>query len=132
MTWKRSKTILPSASGTQRRTQGRYQALEPRGYSTCGVTNAGVVECWGQAFGGFAVTMDTCPVGTDAFTSCWFTPRNLAPGWTFQAGPGWGRGNTFCGLNAGVLYCWGYNNRGSVGVGTTTNQPVPVKVYGQP
>jgi alpha-tubulin suppressor-like RCC1 family protein len=111
---------------------GRYQTLDPDGYSTCGVTGAGAVECWGQAFGGFAVTMDTCPMGADGFTSCWFTPRNLAAGWTFQAGQDWGRGSSFCGLNAGVLYCWGYNGRGGVGDGTTIDRPTPVKVYGQP
>ena len=113
---------------------GRYQTLDPDTYSTCGVTTAGAMECWGQAYGGLPVTMDACPVGTDgsSWSSCWLTPRNVAAGWTFQTTPSWGRGNGFCGLSTGVLYCWGYNAYGSVGDGTTTDRPTPTKVYGQP
>jgi alpha-tubulin suppressor-like RCC1 family protein len=111
---------------------GRYQALDPDGFSTCGVTTAGAVECWGQAYGGLPVTMDACAMGGGAYSGCWITPRNIAAGWTFQAGPTWGRGNSFCGLSAGVLYCWGYNGRGDVGDGTTVDRPTPVKVAGQP
>ena len=33
---------------------------------------------------------------------------------------------------AGVAYCWGYNNNGKFGNGTTTGSTVPVKVAGQP
>ena len=36
-----------------------------------------------------------------------------------------------CGLTtSGAAYCWGYNNRGQLGDGTTTNRTSPVAVVG--
>ena len=43
-----------------------------------------------------------------------------------------GKGYT-CGVTiSGTAYCWGSNFAGSLGNGTLTNSPVPVKVTGQP
>lgn len=41
-----------------------------------------------------------------------------------------GQAHTCAVLNTGALKCWGYNNYGQVGDGTTTNRLTPVDVSG--
>ena len=40
-------------------------------------------------------------------------------------------GFTSCGIAASGAWCWGENGQGTVGNGTTSDQPVPVRVLGQ-
>jgi len=102
-----------------------FASLTGGGDHTCGLTSAGLAYCWGQnAYGQLGD-------GT--------TTGRTAP--TAVTGPGGGAALTFtrlvaglfhtCGLiTGGTAYCWGRNEFGSLGDGTTTNQTSPVAVTG--
>lgn len=93
---------------------------------TCGLTAAGQVYCWGN---------NTYGQLGDGTTSNRTTP-------TLVTGTGTGSlifayvkaaEMTTCGLTTtGVGYCWGNNEYGQLGDGTTTNANVPRKVALQP
>jgi len=90
---------------------------------TCGVTPSGVAYCWGDNYYG--------ELGTGSTTSSSVPVAVTGGGLTFTA-IGAGNGHT-CGLStSGAGYCWGENNSGQLGDGSTTNSSVPVKVAGQP
>lgn len=87
----------------------------------CAVTTAGAGYCWGsnsigQLGRGGALTRDTVPVsvaGALTFTS-------------ISAG-----GIYTCGVaSGGSAYCWGDNNRGKLGDGTSSFRTTPVAVLG--
>lgn len=88
---------------------------------TCGLTDAGTPYCWGNNVWGQLgdasndehVTPEpvSLPSGVAAFVS-------LASGQLHS-----------CGLTAtGAAYCWGRNESGQLGDGTTDNSPVPIPV----
>ena len=91
--------------------------------STCGIRAGGRLFCWGRdnfgqlGNGATTVTKDTPQEVTGSFTD-----------WTAAV-----VGNTVCGLRAGNNpYCWGQNNVGQVGDGTTVDPvtvPVAVTAY---
>jgi len=88
---------------------------------TCALVNTGV-KCWGYGGNSQLGTGDTSDrdVPTDA--------RELG------AGSGVTRLSVAysqaCVVIGGAARCWGYNNRGQLGNGSTTNSPDPVLVYG--
>lgn len=74
---------------------------------TCGLTSAGDAYCWGAI---------------DGVAFAERTPAHVA-GRTFSslvAG-----GSHVCGTDSGSVYCWGRNDRGQVGDGTTTTRYTP-------
>jgi alpha-tubulin suppressor-like RCC1 family protein len=85
------------------------------------VTTADVAFCWGfNSFGG---------VG-DGTTTQRATPVRVSGGLAFRHLGSGGVGHT-CGTTAaGVAWCWGYNELGALGDGTTTNRLVPRAVAG--
>ena len=89
---------------------------------SCGLTAQGEVFCWGANDGG---VLGTYGIGGQRST----TPINAAPGWNFSA---IAVGHHFvCGLtSAGKVYCWGDNERGTLGDGTTTRRITPGLVAG--
>ncbi len=86
----------------------------------CAVTQVGSTYCWGYngegELGDGTTTDRLTPVAVVMPAGVSFTSVSV------------GRAHT-CGLTpGGVAYCWGYNLRGRLGDGTTTNRPTPTAV----
>jgi len=112
-----SVPVAVSASGLT------FTAVSVGSYHTCGVATSGVAYCWGSGASG--------QLGTGSGASSLVPVVVSAGGLTFSAVSAGGYHT--CGLStAGIAYCWGSNDSGELGDGTTTVSAVPVKVAGQP
>ncbi|HVH66599.1 MAG TPA: hypothetical protein VM716_01900 [Gemmatimonadales bacterium] len=97
-----------------------FAAVIPAEASTCGVTTAGAVYCWGAN--------DAGQLG-DGSTIGRTSPVAVVGGLSF-ATVSTLLGHT-CGVTTGgAVYCWGGNHAGQLGDGTTTNRSSPVAVQG--
>ncbi|MGB8215420.1 MAG: hypothetical protein WCE68_17860 [Anaerolineales bacterium] len=96
-------------------------AIVAGGDHTCALTTGGAVQCWGRNHSG--------QLG-DGTTTNRHRPVNglgLSGGVSAIAAGG----DHTCALTTeGYVKCWGYNNSGQVGDGTTTNRRTPVYVVG--
>jgi alpha-tubulin suppressor-like RCC1 family protein/uncharacterized protein YjdB len=116
----------------------RFAAVSAGAGHTCGLTADGVAYCWGDnRFGqlgtGSAGGPDHCWVDATPtpYFPCSTRPVAVSGGLTF-ASISAGDEHT-CGVTtSGVTYCWGANQQGELGNGTTTGSTVPIKVAGQP
>jgi len=101
-----------------------FTSLTASGAHACGLTPGGAAYCWGSNEGGevgIGSTSLGVPTPTPVQTSVRFTQIS-AEGY-FPA--------SSCGLTmSGEAWCWGGNDRGTLGDGTTTNSSVPVRVVG--
>ncbi len=89
--------------------------------TTCGITSADALYCWGANFVG--------QVGIGSTTSPITTPQKVAGGLSFSS-VSMGEEHT-CGLVAGAAYCWGYAGTGQLGDGNKfTVVSSPTKVLG--
>jgi alpha-tubulin suppressor-like RCC1 family protein len=87
----------------------------------CAVTGNGELECWGWNYYG--------QLGDGTKTSR-ITPVRVA-GLTDGIGDiGVGWGHTCVVTDLGGVRCWGLNENGQLGDGTTIDSPVPMKVFG--
>ena len=81
---------------------------------TCALTDAGKVQCWGigNSLGDGNNTTSTTPVavsGNHTFVSLSVAPYGEST-----------TGSAVCGLtDTSQLYCWGYNNWGQLGLGSS-------------
>jgi alpha-tubulin suppressor-like RCC1 family protein len=90
-------------------------------FSTCAVTTTGGAKCWGynenHQLGDGTTTTRTSPVNVSGLTS------GVA---SISAG-----GTVTCAVTTtGGAKCWGFNDDGQVGDGTTTDRSTPVNVSG--
>lgn len=100
----------------------RFTALAPGGDHTCGLSTGGAILCWGNGASG--------QIGNNATPAAQTTPATVSGGqqWTALTS---GFEHT-CALAAdGSPWCWGRNNVGQLGDGTTTNARVPVQLQGR-
>lgn len=89
---------------------------------TCGITSFGAGFCWGLNNAG------QLGDGTAATSTA---PEAVLGGLTFQTVVAGGEGTHTCGITkGGPAYCWGNNNVGQLGDGTTTSKSVPATVAG--
>jgi alpha-tubulin suppressor-like RCC1 family protein len=94
------------------------------GAFSCGIATTGAAYCWGNQEGG------RLGDGTMGASGSYVTsPVPVSGGHTFidiAAG-----GDHACAVaTGGAAYCWGHNEQGQLGTGSTTNSAVPVAVTG--
>lgn len=102
----------------------RFTAIGIGAWHTCGLTTGGTVYCWGSNRAGQLGigSSDADPHPTALQVAGGLTFTLLSVGF-----------NSNCALSSGgVLYCWGRNDAGQLGTGSTVGSTVPVKVAGQP
>ena len=98
-----------------------FQSVSNGIFHSCGLTTGGEAYCWGSNdFGQFG----------DGTTNGSNVPVPVAGGLTFKSMSADG-GNHTCGItDADITYCWGTNDVGELGNGTTTGSTTPVAVTG--
>ena len=129
-----------SASSAPTRVVGglRFASVRPGNENNtlspvCGLTTGGAAYCWGAnrsgQLGTTASLPDTCTAGATLTFACTGTPVFVAGGLTFEAVvPG---GDHTCGITRDArVYCWGANDAGQLGDGTTGQRNTPVGVTG--
>ena len=99
-----------------------FHTLTIGGGHVCGLTSDGIAHCWGNTFfgeGGYGVSGEveqTSPVAVSGGQR--FSELRAS-------------GSHTCGLTvSGAAWCWGVNDHGQLGDGTTTNRDIPVAVVG--
>jgi alpha-tubulin suppressor-like RCC1 family protein len=92
------------------------------GRHTCGLTDAGTAHCWGEnSFGALG----------DGSTTSRSSPIGVQGGYCFGILKAGGFIGHTCGVTgAGAAYCWGENERGQVGDGSTQDRSTPAAVAG--
>jgi hypothetical protein len=91
---------------------------------TCGIDASAAAYCWGQNLSG-RLGSGTIAAGIFA------TPQPVAGGLRF-ARLSVGAEHTCALASNSGWHCWGENDTGALGIGTTTDSGMPVKVLGRP
>jgi hypothetical protein len=97
----------------------QFQRLFAGEYHTCGLTTEGVAYCWGRNDRGQLGTGGPSnPLTSATAVSTTMTFRALALGENFTCGITGAPGPTGTTSTAGVVFCWGDNEYGQLGLGT--------------
>ena len=96
-------------------------AISAGTFYTCALTSAGAVKCWGANNRG--------QLG-DGTTTAKNVPTDVSGLGSGVVAVSAGGEQTCALTSAGAVKCWGYNNVGQLGDGTTTTRSVPVDVSG--
>ena len=131
-----AKKVVMDSNNTPLR--GVKKIASERGNHTCAIMNDGSVYCWGDNTHGqlgsasslpyiaYAVKVTGLPDNVDALAA---GGGGRQPAFTNQSGAIVDyEGDHTCALTAsGDVYCWGSNDRGQLGNGTTTDSDTPQK-----
>ncbi len=99
-----------------------FASITAGGAHTCGLTSGGQAYCWGYNLNG--------QLGDNSTTNRSTPVQVMQPEGVILESLTAGGSHT-CGLTAAqVAYCWGFNDFGQLGDGSTTDQSVPVAVSG--
>lgn len=111
--------IIPAGNPMEGKTLVQITAGK---YVTCALDSGGVAYCWGRGFEG--------ELGNGAFSSSSVPVAVSMPsGVTFTMLSAASAGYHVCALDQnGHAWCWGKNDQGQLGDGTTTSRSVPVQV----
>lgn len=89
--------------------------------STCALVNGGA-WCWGfNSYGNIGDGSSTNRLAPVAVSGLSSGMQAISPGYYHSCGS----------TTAGAMWCWGRNDRGQIGDGSTTNRPIPVLVIEQ-
>jgi len=88
-------------------------------YHTCAVATGGHAYCWGRDERG--------ELGNGTTGDTLYTPTPVSGTLTF-ASIATGTDNTCALATSGTAYCWGWNNQGQLGDGTTSDRSAPTRV----
>ncbi len=104
-----------------------WAAISAGYHRTCAINTAGALFCWGhngsgQLGDGTAIDRAS-PTRVGAASDWSFV--SVGGGWL---DPGIEAPGAVCGVRAGALYCWGENEDGQVGDGTTLDCQAPVRI----
>ena len=90
---------------------------------TCGVATSGEVYCWGDNLEG------RLGVGGSSFTRRGWNTKPSPPKGDLRLTMISAGDYHTCGVTTdGAVYCWGGNNEGQLGIGTTKGKNEPVRV----
>ncbi len=111
---KAPRTVVGITTATQISANG--------GVHTCAVLVDGTVQCWGKN--------DYGQMGNGGNSSSYSTRPTGVTGITSAVSVSAGRYHSCAVLASGAVQCWGQNNNGQLGDGTTVSSPLPVTVSG--
>jgi alpha-tubulin suppressor-like RCC1 family protein len=111
--------MVPSVPTAVVAQQQRFRSISVGYEVACGLTDAGAAHCWGDN--------DYGQLGQDGTGPYRLNPEPILGDLTFRSlHAGYQR---VCGLTAdGTAYCWGRNDYGQLGDGTTVDRALPVEV----